>query len=64
MDTVGTKVLWLTFLSRKVSWGFRPQTLTQRTFCKKPFGISKTFAKINGYGRYESSLAYLSPKER
>ena len=65
------EVLWLTFLSRKVSavptyfdkikkhgiavlfcmvvisWGYPPQTRTQRTFREKSFGISKALAKVN-----------------
>ena len=28
-----------------ISWGYPPQTRTQRTFCKKSFGISKTSPK-------------------
>ncbi len=43
--------------------GHPPQTPDQRTFCKKSFGISKTFTKINLCVRCEVLwLAFLSRK--
>ena len=39
-----------------ISWGCPPQTRTQRTFCKKSFGISKTFAKVKWCFRWEILL--------
>ena len=41
------------FVVRVIGWGYPLQTLTQRTFREKSFGISKAFAKIKWRVRWE-----------